>query len=232
LLVVIAIIAILAGLLLPALAKGKEAAVKTVCISNMRQWAVALQLYALDHDSYFPDAREADLNWAGPKLQLFWSTYLIKQQRTNPKDRFNVTYCPTQLWHRYVDASVESGQDMVIGYQFLPHRDLESPHWNYDSHGLGSWAAKKKIGGEHRNAPLLIDIYQGRGSSGPNAAQTVDWFYESRIPYSSHRARNGQSKGAHFLFEDGHVSWTKAQNIAIGSAFSGWVVFYKIPLAQ
>jgi prepilin-type N-terminal cleavage/methylation domain-containing protein/prepilin-type processing-associated H-X9-DG protein len=50
LLVVIAIIAILASLLLPALARGKERAKAIKCTSNMRQMALSYNLYADDHN--------------------------------------------------------------------------------------------------------------------------------------------------------------------------------------
>jgi prepilin-type N-terminal cleavage/methylation domain-containing protein len=54
LLVVLAVIALLAALLLPALAHGKNRAVRTACVNNQRQVYLLLQAHALDHDGAVP----------------------------------------------------------------------------------------------------------------------------------------------------------------------------------
>ena len=59
LLVVIAVIAILASLLLPALASAKEKGRVTICRSNMRQLGLGMAMYLQDNNDTFPAAHQA-----------------------------------------------------------------------------------------------------------------------------------------------------------------------------
>jgi general secretion pathway protein G len=56
LLVVIAIFGMLASLLLPALARGKDQARNAVCVSNLRQLGEATRMYSGDNNNFMPSA--------------------------------------------------------------------------------------------------------------------------------------------------------------------------------
>lgn len=54
LLVTVTVLTLLAGLLLPAVLQARAAARRTACQSNLRQWGLAVQMYADTHDGRLP----------------------------------------------------------------------------------------------------------------------------------------------------------------------------------
>src|SRR6185369_4880960 len=89
LLVVIAIIAILAALLLSALSRSKAAGNSASCLSNLKQWAVATQLFAGENDDYLPkdgspNGTSVDEGWYNdlPRMMRI-PTYKEMPWRTN-----------------------------------------------------------------------------------------------------------------------------------------------------
>lgn len=83
LLVVIAIIAVLAAILVPVFAQGKEAAKKSACLSNLRQIGVSIGLYQSDYDDGHPNTGDSYL-WIGRKWRWPLMPYLAINQKVGP----------------------------------------------------------------------------------------------------------------------------------------------------
>jgi prepilin-type N-terminal cleavage/methylation domain-containing protein/prepilin-type processing-associated H-X9-DG protein len=98
LLVVIAIIGILAAILLPALARAREAARRSSCQSNLKQWGIIMKMYSNEAKGAYPPLQTVRDNRglggtdyevalaAGPSVMAIYPEYL-----TDP----NITLCPS-----------------------------------------------------------------------------------------------------------------------------------------
>lgn len=101
LLAVIAVIAILAGLLIPGLARAKMAGGKAACISNLRQIGIAIHNYAHDNDGKIP---------YGPKAPPY----------TSPANFYPSTGAPTSL------LSLQGGAPVALGLMLKHHLASQS----------------------------------------------------------------------------------------------------------
>jgi prepilin-type N-terminal cleavage/methylation domain-containing protein/prepilin-type processing-associated H-X9-DG protein len=131
LLVVISIIGVLAGLMLPALGKAKEAGRATACLGNLRQIGVALQLYVQDNGNRMPEMRDVVPGTNGftnvsplPGMHLALSNYLGSVQVLKCPSDFKRIF--EQTGSSYAWNSLLNGQDAdhlrVLTIDFNPHQ--------------------------------------------------------------------------------------------------------------
>ncbi|MFM9872732.1 MAG: prepilin-type N-terminal cleavage/methylation domain-containing protein [Fimbriimonadaceae bacterium] len=143
LLVVIAIIAILAAILFPVFAQAKEAAKKTTCLSNNKQMATAVQIYASDYDDMlcqtsWESKLTAQTFNPGGTYQIHW-TFLMQPYMKNwqmfscPSDPKPVTAknpCPNGV----ADIGKLNGSGLMYcdwqapTYSYIPNYNMMPAH--------------------------------------------------------------------------------------------------------
>ncbi|HLH54588.1 MAG TPA: prepilin-type N-terminal cleavage/methylation domain-containing protein [Verrucomicrobiae bacterium] len=126
LLVVIGVIAILAALLLPLLGRAQESGRAAVCLSNLRQVGISLQLYVQDNRNHLPTMRDRSLTMTNslPSPDIVLSNYLGNVRILKcPSDKQNLfeTTGSSYAWN-----SLLNGQDAehlsALGMKFDPHQ--------------------------------------------------------------------------------------------------------------
>jgi prepilin-type N-terminal cleavage/methylation domain-containing protein len=133
LLVVVAIIAVLAALLLPALTRGKKRAQRVECISDLKQLGLAFQMFAHDHQGRYPmqvpitDGGSMEFVQAGENITgVFYFSYKHFQTLANELVATKPLVCPADL-EREAAASYGLLQNSNVSYFVGVNADYNLP---------------------------------------------------------------------------------------------------------
>lgn len=217
LLVVVAVVAVLAALLLPAARTVRESGKRTACLGNMRQMGMAVFSYATDNHGLLPN------------VQI--KVAAIPAWGTNPN--INYTWCDDRLAGKYLDlpswagaVSSRDGHNLLtcpsdtrgkLGSYFYPSYGL---NFDYapDINNPGDWKLNSRTLAQFsRKTDRLIIIesnesrfHPGWGNPVPmtqSVTQPVNHdFYGHPGSWHNWRSYHGGT-GANAAFMDGRAAW-------------------------
>lgn len=191
LLVVVAIIAILASLLLPALSRARDAARGSTCLNNLKQTTNAAQLYVDDNDgwwciAYAPYENVVNVTW-GSRLLL--ANYLgMPTDFNKAKNKPAIIVCPSFAPRTYT----ATGQI----YGMWDQMELKIDRAHTPENGL--WFADSA--GSSGGIPVNQDYYLHRDSTSTSA----------KLVHTRHFSK------ANIAYGDGHVSATPEATVKRG----------------
>jgi prepilin-type N-terminal cleavage/methylation domain-containing protein/prepilin-type processing-associated H-X9-DG protein len=135
LLVVIGIIALLISILLPALGKARMSARRVSCLSNLRQLAVAMQVYLAQDKGVFPGHKENFNNPPAP----YWADDILGDDTTGKTKYSTLLDCPAQ------------GTDTNGGYGHVWtfSNDANGVSYGYNAFFLGHYAYSDGLNGSN-----------------------------------------------------------------------------------
>lgn len=218
LLIVVAIIAMLAALLLPALSRAKESGKQISCKNKMKQFALCTEMYSNDHNGYLPcgygDYGVINRNDAEVKLMPY-----LESRTTNAGDAKIAEshfHCPSASGCSYAPSNPERWLGYSMNAYIVRY---------YNTVKVSGHRAISKAAHAEYPTKLLLMVDGGNPNNTGDLNEWVTysiggWMASPDYDTVNHLAQR-HSNGLNILFVDGHVSWFSRNGTLVVSDTEG-----------
>jgi len=199
LLVVVAIIAILASMLMPALAKAREQAKSAVCQSQLKQIGLGFSMYIMDYDGYMPYFTQTEDDCRNNK----WPRQIVEHVTGKNESEYanynvpGVYRCPSLM------ASEATNRDIYYGLNGYHESDYHAAGAKY---------------GKIPTPSIAITV----------ADRTGYWWGADNSGYMYANCLPRHSGGFNVLYADWHVEWMECPDswtITDDQEDAGWGIY-------
>jgi len=220
LLIVIAIIAILAAMLLPALQNARRSSLRISCSGNLKQIGLDIAGYESDFNRLPPTRMPAagTPNGKTDWINLFYSKVENNEFRPKKPGSWKVQLCPADTVR---SAAMMKEYSRSVWRSYSPN-SFAMPYVNdeFELEFVTTNKVLKPTGGKVRNlvkspskvVTLWEHIYDGYRANGVQAVNNINYvdyaFNLTKAPFGDPKNPNSRHKfGGNYLFWDGHVNF-------------------------
>ena len=216
LLVVISIIALLVGILLPALSNARDSARTVQCLSNLKQTAVAIHNFTQENKGDLPPVMSTNPSGTGGQYANWWwfavASFLDNSYRSNiGADYQNLQTiialrCPvqTEKFRTYIDSVWGERPSYNMNFTLgASNQATGGSSWN--NSGSPDW--RRKISSVRAPSNTLMNSEAGWAGGRPSPAMTIGTLEDSTWDVAPPCSANGVNlEGVHGAKDNG-IAW-------------------------